>query len=89
MSARAYILLQTESRKADDIAHDIVAIPGVISAELVHGNYDLVVTAEDSTEENLARHVARPLGAIDGVFRTITCFVASPQTDDRAMSAVV
>lgn len=76
MNARAYILMQAEASKVDTILHDAAAIPGVREAEPLAGSYDLVVLAEDATQEDITRHITRPLGSLDGVFRTITCFVS-------------
>ena len=45
MSVQAYILVQTEVGKSDEVALAINAIAGVMNAEHVTGPYDVVVRA--------------------------------------------
>ena len=45
----AYILIQTEVGKAAEVASEVGAIDGVVSAEDVTGPYDVIARAESGT----------------------------------------
>ena len=46
MAVSAYILIQTEVGKAAQVASEVGAIDGVVSAEDVTGPYDVIARAE-------------------------------------------
>ena len=52
VAVSAYILIQTEVGKAAQVASEVGAIEGVVSAEDVTGPYDVIARAEASS----ARH---------------------------------
>jgi len=70
---QAYILIQTEVGKADDVAQKTAQIPGVIQAEDVTGPYDVIVRAESDNVDDLAKMVIARIQAVDGITRTLTC----------------
>ncbi len=57
MSVQAYILVQTEVGKSDEVAQAINAISGVMNAEHVTGPYDVIVRAEAKSIDDLAKVV--------------------------------
>ena len=66
MAVRAYILVQTTVGKAAEVAHQIRQITGVTLAEDVTGPYDVIVSAESDSVDDLGRLVvaepaARPV----------------------------
>jgi DNA-binding Lrp family transcriptional regulator len=73
MSVSAYILIQTEVGKAADVAREIAAIGGVVSADDVTGPYDVIARAEAPTMDDLGKMVVSRVQAVAGITRTLTC----------------
>jgi DNA-binding Lrp family transcriptional regulator len=73
MSVQAYILVQTEVGKSDEVASAINAIPGVMNAEHVTGPYDVIVRAEAKSIDDLAKVVLAKVQTVKGITRTLTC----------------
>ena len=69
----AYILIQTEVRKAAQVAKDILDITGVQQAQAVTGPYDVIVRAEARNLDELGQLVVARVQAVDGITRTLTC----------------
>ncbi len=73
MTVSAYILIQTEVGKAAQVASQVGAVPGVVSAEDVTGPYDVIARAESASMDDLGRMVVSRVQMIDGITRTLTC----------------
>jgi DNA-binding Lrp family transcriptional regulator len=69
----AYILIQTQVGGPARVAHEISTMRGVTSAESVTGPYDVIVRAEASDLDELAKLVVRSIQEVEGVTRTLTC----------------
>lgn len=70
---KAYILIQTDSGKAADVAKAIDSIAGVISTEAVTGPYDVIVFSEAEDVDALGQLVVTSIQPVDGIVRTLTC----------------
>ena len=70
---RAYVLIQTDSGKAADVANSIRAIGGVMSTEAVTGPYDVIVFVEAEDVDALGQLVVTAIQPVDGIVRTLTC----------------
>ncbi len=77
MSVHAYVLVQTEVGKAADVATQIAAIDGVVSAEDVTGPYDVIARAEATSVDELGKLVVGQIQRIEGITRTVTCPVVN------------
>ena len=77
MSVFAYVLVQTDVGKAAEVARQVGAIEGVVSAEDVTGPYDVIVRAESGSVDQLGKLVVSEIQRIDGITRTITCPVVN------------
>ncbi len=77
MAVTAYILIQTEVGKAAQVAEEVGAISGVISADDVTGPYDVVARAEAETVDGLGKMVVGRVQMIEGITRTLTCPVVN------------
>lgn len=77
MAVNAYVLIQTEVGKAANVAQQVGAITGVVSAEDVTGPYDVIVRAEASSVDELGRMVVSQIQLIEGITRTVTCPVVN------------
>ena len=70
---RAYVLIQTDSGKAADVANGIRAIGGVMSTEAVTGPYDVIVFVEAEDVDSLGQLVVTAIQPVEGIVRTLTC----------------
>ncbi len=77
MAVTAYVLIQTEVGKAANVATQVGAISGVVSAEDVTGPYDVIVRAEAASVDDLGRLVVSQIQLIEGITRTVTCPVVN------------
>lgn len=77
MAVSAYILIQTEVGKAAQVAREVGAVEGIVSADDVTGPYDVIARAEAGTVDDLGRMVVSRVQMIDGITRTLTCPVVN------------
>jgi DNA-binding Lrp family transcriptional regulator len=73
MSVQAFVLIQTEVGKAANVASEVRAIPGVISADDVTGPYDVIAKAEADSVDELGKMVVSRIQMAEGITRTLTC----------------
>ena len=64
------MLIQTEVGRAEVVATQISALPGVISSEYVTGPYDVVARVTSDAP------VLASVQGVDGITRTLTCPIA-------------
>ncbi|MEO3757206.1 Lrp/AsnC ligand binding domain-containing protein [Mycobacterium sp. B14F4] len=72
----AFVLIQTEVGRAEVVAKQLAALPGVLSAEYVTGPYDVVVRVGADTLDDLTASVVPTVQQISGITRTLTCPIA-------------
>ncbi|WP_208027254.1 Lrp/AsnC family transcriptional regulator [Rhabdothermincola sediminis] len=77
MAVSAYVLIQTEVGKAAQVAEEVGAIDGVVSADDVTGPYDVIARAEAGSVDDLGKMVVSRIQMIDGITRTLTCPVVN------------
>jgi hypothetical protein len=71
------MLIQTEVGRAEVIAKQLAALPGVLSAEYVTGPYDVVVRIGADTLDDLKATVVPAVQQVTGITRTLTCPIAT------------
>jgi Lrp/AsnC ligand binding domain len=71
------MLIQTEVGRAEVIAKQLAALPGVLTSEYVTGPYDVVVRIGAETLDALKADVVPGVQQITGITRTLTCPIAS------------
>jgi DNA-binding Lrp family transcriptional regulator len=72
MSANAYVLINVERERIQEVVERLRAIPGGIVREVI-GPYDVVVELEADTEEDLAGVLRHKINPVPGVTNTVTC----------------
>lgn len=72
---QAYILIQTEVGKANDVATAVRDLGGVVRVDAVTGPYDVIVLVEADSIDDLGRLITSRIQAVPGITRTITCTV--------------
>ncbi len=70
---QAYVLIQTDSGRASEVAQAIARIDGVESSEAVTGPYDVIVAARASDVDALGHLVVTEIQPVPGIVRTLTC----------------
>jgi len=70
---QAYVLIQTDSGRASEVAHEIAEIDGVSSSEAVTGPYDVIVAAAADDVDALGHLVVTKIQPVAGIVRTLTC----------------
>ncbi|MFV8052884.1 Lrp/AsnC ligand binding domain-containing protein [Mycobacterium sp. 48b] len=73
----AYVLIQTEVGRAEVVAKQLAALPGVVSAEYVTGPYDVVLRISADTLPLLQSDVVPAVQQVPGITRTLTCPIAN------------
>lgn len=71
------MLIQTEVGRAEVVAKQLAALPGVLSAEYVTGPYDVVVRIGADTLADLQANVVSSVQQVTGITRTLTCPIAN------------
>jgi DNA-binding Lrp family transcriptional regulator len=70
---QAYVLIQTDSGRASEVASTIATIEGVQSSEAVTGPYDVIVSAVADDVDALGHLVVTKIQPVPGIDRTLTC----------------
>jgi DNA-binding Lrp family transcriptional regulator len=73
----AFMLIQTEVGRAEVVAKQLAALPGVLTSEYVTGPYDVVIRVGADSLEKLHSEVVPSVQQITGITRTLTCPIAS------------
>ncbi len=76
MSARAFILIETQVGKSQEVAAALRRMEGIKSADVITGTYDVISLIDAADMSAVADLVTGRVQAIHGVMRTITCVAA-------------
>jgi DNA-binding Lrp family transcriptional regulator len=76
VETRAYILIETQVGRSNQVARDLRTIPGVMSADAVTGTIDVIARIQAPDMSTMADLVTSRIQAVRGVVRTITCVAA-------------
>ena len=71
------MLIQTEVGRAEVVAKQLVALPGVLSSEYVTGPYDVILRIGADTLADLQATVVPSVQQVPGITRTLTCPIAN------------
>ena len=71
------MLIQTEVGRAEVVAKQLAALPGVLSSEYVTGPYDVVARIGAETLADLQGTVVPSVQRVTGITRTLTCPIAN------------
>ena len=71
------MLIQTEVGRAEVVAKQVAALPGVVSSEYVTGPYDVVARVGSETLTALQANVVANVQGIEGITRTLTCPISA------------
>ncbi len=69
----AYVLIQTAIGRPPQVAAELGGIPGVGTADVLTGPYDVIVRVTAPDVDALGRLVVTKIQVVEGVTRTLTC----------------
>jgi DNA-binding Lrp family transcriptional regulator len=72
---RAYVLISATAGKALEVVAKLQAQAGVVHADAITGEYDVIAQVEASDIAGIGKLIVEKVQAADGVFKTITCLV--------------
>ncbi len=72
----AFMLIQTEVGRAEVVAKQLSALPGVLASEYVTGPYDVIARIGAASSAELTSGVVPSVQQVTGITRTLTCPVA-------------
>lgn len=70
--ARAYLLMNVLPGKEKDICHSIRGAKGVVAADVITGNFDIIATIEAKDINDIFNKILKDLRKIRGLKRTET-----------------
>jgi DNA-binding Lrp family transcriptional regulator len=76
LPTRAFILIETQVGKSQEVAAALRRMEGVKSADVITGTYDVISLIDAADMSAVADLVTGRVQAIHGVMRTITCVSA-------------
>ncbi len=76
MATRAFILIEAEVGRSNQVAGSMRLLEGVKSADVVTGTFDVIALIEAPDMNSVAELVTGRMQAVSGVMRTITCVAA-------------
>ncbi len=79
MTAKAYVLLRTAPGMTQAIHAALKASPAVGSVEMITGPYDLIVSLEGKSANEILMAVMKEIRPAAGVRDTLTCMVVPPE----------
>lgn len=69
------MLIQTEVGRAEVVAKQVAALPGVVCSEYVTGPYDVVVRV-GADDDEAVQGIVGAVQQVEGITRTLTCPIA-------------
>jgi len=75
MARKAYVLIGCEAAKVMEATKALRQKAGVIDAQAVTGNYDIIATVQETDVEAIAKAVLMEIAGIPGVKSTNTCII--------------
>ncbi|GAJ13700.1 unnamed protein product [marine sediment metagenome] len=75
MAAKAFILIETVMGRSKAVVAALKQLEGVKSVDTVTGSYDVIVTIEGGTFNDIGDLVTAKIHPIAGISRTVSCLV--------------
>ncbi|MGC8555633.1 MAG: Lrp/AsnC family transcriptional regulator [Conexivisphaera sp.] len=76
--AKAYVLVNTEMGKEEDVLRALKQIPYVTEAYIIYGVYDLIAKVESDSLEKVKETVSARIRRLEGVRSTLSMIVVEP-----------
>ena len=73
MTAKAYVLIETQVGKTKQVVEAIGRLQGVVSVDSVTGPYDAIAIVQGETLNDIGELIVSKVHPIAGISRTVTC----------------
>ena len=73
MSAKAFILVETEIGRTKEVVSVLKKMEGLKSVDTVTGPYDIIAVVEAEDLNKIGDLITGKIHAIEGISRTVTC----------------
>ena len=73
MSAKAFVLIETEAGKTSEVVTTLRQTEGVKTADSVTGPYDVIAVVEGERLDEIGNIVTEKIQRVPGVTRIVTC----------------
>ncbi len=73
MTAKAFVLIETNVGKTREVVAAIQLLKGVVSVDMVTGPYDTIAVVEGQSLNDIGDLVTGKIHPIPGIARTVTC----------------
>jgi DNA-binding Lrp family transcriptional regulator len=73
MTAKAYVLIETQVGKTKQVVEAIGRLQGVVSVYSVTGPYDAIAIVQGETLNEIGELIVSKVHPIAGISRTVTC----------------
>ncbi len=75
MAAKAYVLIETQVGKVQEVVEAIRKLEGVTSVDVVTGPYDAIAIIQRETLTDIGDLITSMVHPVAGISRTVTCMV--------------
>jgi len=75
MTAKAYVLIETQVGKTKQVIEAIRKLEGVASVDIVTGPYDAIAILRAETLNDIGELIVAKVHPVAGISRTVTCLV--------------
>ena len=73
MTAKAYVLIETQVGKTKQVVEAIRKVQGVASVDVVTGPYDAIAIIQAETLHDIGELIVAKVHPVAGISRTVTC----------------
>ncbi|MGC8777177.1 MAG: Lrp/AsnC ligand binding domain-containing protein [Candidatus Caldatribacteriaceae bacterium] len=73
MGVQAYILIQVQAGKAQNIKKELSQNPAFLRVDRIMGPFDLIVLVEAESNRDIGEVILKEIQSLSGVKRTLTC----------------
>jgi DNA-binding Lrp family transcriptional regulator len=73
MTAKAYVLIETQVGRTKQVVSTIRKLPGVILVDSVTGPYDAIAIVQGATPNDIGELIMSKMHPIAGISRTVIC----------------
>lgn len=77
MKRRAYVLIDAEKGQSSSIVIALSEKPGILAADVIWGQHDVVVVVEADDIDKLMHLIQSDISLIDGIASIETCLVVT------------
>ena len=73
MTAKAYVLIETQVGRTKQVVDTIRKLPEVVLVDSVTGPYDAIAIVQGATPNDIGELIVSKVHPIAGISRTVTC----------------